>query len=222
MRHLFATAALQEGALIRYLKAYASPLANTHESGSLHVASWHLAHTALPAPRSPSLMLKLGEGLIRCQSSVVPAVSHLGHGKRGTESSKKGRRLLAESLPPLDELLRISEQPATHGCLSPSFCTPAAVRACAAQKATCVRGHPDSSFVNNPAAIQRQRSGDHEEEGNVMDEVAVNSFSALPSASHVRQKVGVSQPGFMLRTMLVCEGIAINSLFDHGRSTCRV
>jgi hypothetical protein len=56
----------------------------------------------------------------------------------------------------------------------------------------------------------------------LINEHNLSDVSTVLVHSLLGQKARVRQQCSMQRTMLACEGIAINCLFDHGRPTSRV
>jgi hypothetical protein len=225
IRQLVLLAGYQEAARIRYLKGYDSPSQSTHEGRRVHHASWLPALPSSHQEKAPSMFLKFIQVLRQRHGCVMPAGSLAGNAKAQPESPHECSCLLGGPTPPLEKLLPLPVEslPADpHGALLQHLCTPAAVRSCVAQQAACILGHLDSSPVNRTSDILGQGSRDPEAEAQQMDEGALNVASGSLMNSTACQNLIVSQPGCMQRTMLACEGIAINSLFDHGTPTSTV
>jgi hypothetical protein len=225
IRQLAATASLQEGAQSRYLSVYNSPWTTAHMGGGLNQASQRLARPTSPGQRTPIIILRFIQSFWQFHSKVMSVGFQAGRAQRQAESPHECRRSRGEPLPPLDELIKIpadSLSPAPDAADLHTFSTPATLGACAAQEAARIPGHVDGSRLNSTAGVLGHRSGNHEVEAHVMGGDALNNVPAVLANSNLCQKMLFNQPGSMKRTMLACEGIAINSLFDHGRPTYRV
>jgi hypothetical protein len=225
IRQLVASAALQEVAHKRYLKVSTSPLQSTHRRAGLHHASWHVAQPTSTESRVPRLILRIRQLLRHFNNSVVPTGQHTGNALQRLDPPQGRGGSLRKPLRPRDELLNSSTEPpssAPHGSLLYPLHTPPALGTIAAQQASRNFGHLDSSLLNNPPDILCKTSRQHEEEVPIVDHVIFNEIPQLLKQAHLCRDVLVSQLGSMQRTMLACEGIAINCLFDHGGPTSRV
>jgi hypothetical protein len=100
------------------------------------------------------------------------------------------------------------------------------MNACVTQQTACIAGHlrPPShaSLLSNSPGVLGHRSERNEDKVTVMKYKSLNDVAATLMSSQLFEDVGVVLPGSMHRTMLACEGIAINCLFDHGKRKCRV
>jgi hypothetical protein len=225
IRHLVATAAFKEAARLRFLGSAASPQSRSIESKIVHSSAQRPAPPTSLRAETTILNSRFSQIFRQRHSSVKPIIPEASASQRPSESAHECQVLLAEQLPPVCTTLRISvESPtsALHGGLSHPNYMPGRVRACAAQQVACILCHLDSSHLNNPEDNLGQSSSCNEGVECMMEQNAENhGFEVLAGAQHCA-KVLSSQPGSMQRTMLACEGIAINFLFDHGMPSCRV
>jgi hypothetical protein len=225
IRQLVASAALQEVAHKRYLTVSTSRLQSTHRRAGLHHASWHVAQPTSTESTAPRLILRIRQLLRQFNHSVVPTGQKTGNALQRLDPPQECGGSLRKPLRPLDERLNSSTEPpspAPHGSLLYPLHAPPALRTIAARQASCNFGHLDSSLLNTPPDILRKTSREHEEEDPIADHAIFYEIPQLLKQAHLCQDVLVSQLGSMQRTMLACEGIAINCLFDHGGPTSRV
>jgi hypothetical protein len=226
IQQLVAFAALQQAARTRYLKATTSPLQHNHRRAGLHHASRNLAHPTSPGPRTPSLVFRLRHFLRQYNSSVVPSGSQTRNAVTVSNPPHERGRLLGKPLAPLDEQLNFSAEPispATQESILHPICTQPASNPVAAKQSACRSDHLESSFVQSPPRdIIRPASREEVEEVSIVEQDILNAVPQLLENVHLCQNVLVRQLGCVQRTMLACEGIAINCLFDHGTPTSRV
>jgi hypothetical protein len=220
---LVSIAALATAAHMRYLQGHPSPAAGQPKD-TAH-ALLHQAHTTSTRPAARGLILRVSQFFRQCHSSVVPVVSQADQRRRPPQTPQACQlRSDSSPSPPSpsspDEMLRISFRPLPsapqaaplYGCYTPST-----VGACVRQQAACIL---DSLNLSSLASLLHTTPGipglrDGEANGGA-EEIPYHSDAVLASL-HSCEQVGASSC-----TMLACEGIAINSLFDHGTQTHRV
>jgi hypothetical protein len=186
------------------------------------------AHSASTRAQPLSLMLRVSHLCKLWHSSVKPIVSQAGYNQTLSKISDEYQQLLAESLPLPRDL--VDNYPDSSSLMSQEaplhpLASPAAVRACVEQQAACILGHlchaSDLSLLNDPPGILSHRANNTGLVALINEHNLSDTSTALSNSLH-GQKAGVRKRCSMQRTMLTCEGIAINCLFDHGRSTSRV
>jgi hypothetical protein len=222
VRQLLSTAAVATAALIRFLKGYASPLAE-HDAGGEHHGSVHQAHSA---SRTTPLSLMLGVSHVFRQrhSSVEPILSKTGCTHQLSERPCENQRSLVNPQPFQDDPLKTCPNSTSQGVPLHPCSPPAAVSASVAQQAACILGHlrpsPDLSFLADAPAVLSHKREDNTGKVPLVKEAMLSDVSTELVNSLLCQKEGAK--GSMLRTILACEGMAINCLFSHGRPTSRV
>jgi hypothetical protein len=174
-------------------------------------------------------MLRVSHLFRLWHSSVKPIVSQAGYTQTLAEISDEYQQLLAESLPlPGDLVDNSSDSSRSMSQAAPlnPLSSPAAVRACVEQQAACILGHlchaSDLSLLNNTPSILSHRAVDNTGLAPLIKEHNLTDVSIALVHSLLGQKATVRQQCSMQHTMLACEGIAINCIFDHGRPTSRV
>jgi hypothetical protein len=220
---LASIAALATAAHMRYLQSHPSPAAGQPKD-TAH-ALLHPARATSTWPAARGLILRVSQFFKKCHSSVVPVVSQADQPRRPPQTPQ-ACQLWSDSSPSPpspsspDEMLRISSPPlpstpqaaSLYGCYMPST-----VRACVRQQAACILGSLNlsslASLLHTAPGMPGLRDGGTHGEAK---EITHHSDAVLASL-HSCERVGASNC-----TMLACEGIAINSLFDHGTQTHRV
>jgi hypothetical protein len=180
------------------------------------LGTWHTQH-----PRGKERR----QFLRQYNSRVVPSWSQTRNLVTVSNPPHKRGRLLGKPLPSLDQQINSSAKPlspAINGYLLHPLCTQPASNPVASKQASCTSDHLDSLLLNNPQDILRPASKEQDEEVSVVEQGILNDVSQLLENAHLCQNVLVRQLGSGQRTMLACEGIAINCLFDHGTPTSRV
>jgi hypothetical protein len=231
VRQLVSTAAVATVALIRFLQAFTSSSDAQQRDVSAYCASKHPVHSMLTRPKSTSLALKIGKVFSKCYTCLFFIVPRTCYAQRRSKTPHDSRRLLAEPIPLPDELLKeslalltlASQGTPLHPC-SP----PAPVSDRVSQQVACISRHMRASppreipLVNNTPGTLDNSNEERKCDAQAMEEGSLSNSVAALVKSHLFEQETVSQPRAMLRTMLACEGIAINSLFDHGVPTSRV
>jgi hypothetical protein len=226
---LRSTAALATAAYMRFSQGCASPLS----------ATWHDEHSAYPPPArsnpvwptTASIFFAVSHTFRKSHSGVLPAASQPSQ-PLPSNSPYKGNHF-PEVIPPLPEkafpenllkgplrLLPSAPEVATHLCT-----TPVALGAGIRQQAACIlEGCSGSSLTTIHKTRDTIRQGEEkfQRDAHVAEEESLERSVAVLAHSHLCREGEGSQQGTLHRTILACEGIAINSLFDYGRPTCRV
>jgi hypothetical protein len=229
------TAALIAAAHIRFLQCCASQSVAGGES--VHDASLHRAVPGSPENKAICLILKVFRFFKQCHDFVIPMLSHSTHSQMPSSPPHEGQRLLAEHLPSQNERLKqcLASLRVAFGAASLFPHSPQeAVSACVAQQASCILSHLSLAsralpVPKRPDTLERtvverikESSGENQGQTHSMMKESLRNTPAALSNCHVTEEVGVSQPGSVHRTLLACEGIAINCLFSHGRLINRV
>jgi hypothetical protein len=225
VRELVSTAAVATAALIRFLQGYASRTRH-HEGKSAHHSAMLPASITSKRTNIWSLVVRVSHFFRQWQSSVNPIVSQTGRTQRLSEIPHECLRLLAEPLPPPIELTNYLESFPSASQAASLHAYSEAMSACVTQQTACIVGHlrpaSHASLLSNSPGVLGHRSERNEDKVTVMKSKSLSDVAATLMSSQPCEELGVVLPGSMHRTMLACEGIAVNCLFDLGKRKCRV
>jgi hypothetical protein len=210
---LVSTAAMTTAAFIRFLQ--------DHEPSSKS------GFEGRPRPKTSSLILRISHAFERYQSCVAPVAPQALATQSKSQPPHGCQCLLSRPplSPPDEMLIHCTERrlPAPQQASLHPFLTSETVSDRVAHQAACILGHlsPPSHASCRTSTPHRGCEGSHREE-HVMEMDGLIGSAMVLGNTHLPEESGVKQPASLHRTMLACEGIAINSLFTHGLPTCRV
>jgi hypothetical protein len=226
--HLVSIAALATAAHMRYLQGHPSPAAGQPKD---NVSDFlHPAHATLTRQAVQSKICRVSQFFSQCHSRVIPVASQADQPQRQPQAPQECQLLSDGSPSPPsrsfpEEVLRISSPPlpsapqaiSMHGCYMPS-----AVSACVRRQAACILDNLNlsslASLLNTSPGMPGHKGG----EAHAGPQGIPYDSAAVLASSHLCERVGASHRSPVHPTMLACEGIAINSLFDHGTKMRRV
>jgi hypothetical protein len=183
-------------------------------------------------PTTASFFLTVSQTFRKCDIAVLPAVAQPSESLPSDTLHKRNR--LAEMYPPPPEAVssdNLLESPLRLRPSAPKQAVhPWAIRAALRagirqQAARILEGISGSSLttIHKAPDTLAQRGEEIREDTHAGKEESLERALAVLASSHLWTEEGGRQQCHTLqRTMLACEGIAINSLFDYGMLTCRV
>jgi hypothetical protein len=217
---------------MRFSQGRASPLSATvHDE---RCASPPPSRSTSTWPTTAGFPLAVSRTFRKWQSSVLPALPQPGR-TLPSDTPDKGNHL-PDVPPPTPEKLSpnpllqfplnsLSLAPDTAATPSNRCTTPEATQAVIRQHAACILQSISPPFLASPFKapdMPAQRGAECQGGAQEGKEENLERSVAVLAHSHLCKGEAGGQQGALQRTMLACEGIAVNFLFDYGMPTCRV
>jgi hypothetical protein len=226
---LVSTAALATAAYTRFLQGNTAPSAADQDGTGAQHATPCAVHSSSPRSKTPGLIHKISHACKRYHSSVTPVDLKARHSKRQSQSPHQCQCLLAGPRSAPDQVLKHCTEllhSAPQEAPLHTFNTSETVSDNVAQQEACILSQLSpplhASCPMSTLSTLRRRCKANSREIHATEGIGLSDCTTVLENSCPCEAEGVRQSGSLHRTMLACEGIAINTLFTHGLPTCRV